>query len=89
MSKRDDGGPAFPRAGYCPSFGQIDRGDMHYAMAAHTEPQDGLSLRDYFAAAALTGMCSPSDGTDLADEDLLARSAYRIADAMLARRREP
>jgi hypothetical protein len=57
-----------------------------------------MSLRDYFAAAALTGMFA--DGTmssaearmevanerDLSYAELMSEMAYRTADAMLAQR---
>ena len=47
---------------------------------------EGLSLRDYFAAQALAGMCS-TRGTLIAHGyEWLAREAFQIADAMLAER---
>ena len=77
MSTIETGGPAFPR---------------NYAHDGH----NGLSLRDYFAAKALQGLaCSditlwPS-GADEADDPpdalFMARTAYMIADAMLAARK--
>jgi hypothetical protein len=45
----------------------------------------GMTLRDYFATAALTGLISQQDGYIWKD---LAPDAYRIADAMLKARRE-
>lgn len=57
----------------------------------------GMSLRDYFAAAALTGLATQQQ-TVLANNDLVeafgtsgidklqANQAYRLADAMLAER---
>lgn len=68
-----DGGPAFPRA---PS----DR----YG----TGGQDGMTPRDYFAAAALQGMMAtgPKTWFDPCDADTLATAAFDIADAMLAAR---
>lgn len=58
----------------------------------HTEY--GMSLRDYFAAHALTGVlamswhpemgCAPPDGTPW----IVADYAYRVADAMLKEREE-
>ena len=41
MTKRDDGGPAFPRAAV----------ETAYYLA-----QDGMTLRDYFAGQALAGL---------------------------------
>lgn len=46
MSEIYNGGSAFPLAG---------SSDYSYA------PQDGMSLRDYFAAAALTGLIGKTD----------------------------
>ena len=49
----------------------------------------GMTLRDYFAAAALTGLIaashSPEGGVDY-DDEATTESAYRTADAMLAER---
>ncbi len=65
----NDGGAAFP-VSYGPD------GTPGYA--------DGMSLRDYFATAALQGMIA----ADIADVtlDVSASDAYRYADAMLAAR---
>ncbi len=43
----------------------------------------GMSLRDYFAAAALTGICSSGA---LASDAKASQLAYEYADAMLAAR---
>ena len=76
MSTIETGGPAFPR---------------NYAHDGH----NGLSLRDYFAAKALQGLaCSDTtlwpSGADEADDPpdalFMARTAYMMADAMLAAR---
>lgn len=65
----DTGGPAFPRpASVAPRMADI-------------KPQDGMSLRDYFAAKAMQSLilCAKTSN----DIDLLAKSAYAMADAML------
>lgn len=71
--ERDDGGSAFPLA-------ILPESDAVYS---------GMTLRDYFAAAALQGMLAqarPGDGTPAE----FAEDAYTFADAMLAaRRKEP
>ena len=69
-TKINEGGPAFP-------FREQD-GEGGY------ERFPGMSLRDYFAAAALQGWCacSRTAGT----EQDAAELAYRYADAMLAAR---
>ena len=73
----DDGGPAFPR----PS----SPGDGSYS----SNPQDGMTLRDYFAAQALTGMLASYTGDDstFPQPSEAANAAYSFADAMLAARR--
>lgn len=68
----DNGGPAFPH--------DFERGmkEMEFA---------GMSLRDYFAAAALSGVvevgCHES-----ARPDEIAKAAYACADAMIKARKE-
>lgn len=78
MSAIDNGGSAFPLAG---------SSDYSYA------PQDGMSLRDWFAGMALQGnLASQSievgyyDGIECWEK--AASDAYRAADAMLAVRKE-
>lgn len=70
----NDGGPAFPR----PSSGGWGR------------PQEGMSLRDWFAGEALPRVIavaySVSGGASHAD---IAAESYRYADAMLAARTLP
>jgi hypothetical protein len=65
-----DGGPAFP-------FREQD-GEGGY------ERFPGMSLRDYFAAAAMQGMMACPDGDGHIEEYSIG--AYEIADAMLAAR---
>lgn len=47
----------------------------------------GMSLRDYFAAAALQGMCGTGTWPRKDDGPLMAERAYAWADAMLRARR--
>ncbi len=74
MSEWNNGGPAFPTA--------ADNG--------HLTNQDGMTLRDYFAAKAMQGLIlnEAEDGAIGTDnvEAALAQLSYRIADAMLAAR---
>lgn len=42
----------------------------------------GITLRDYFAAAALQGICASKPSAVYTD-DLLAKESYSLADAML------
>ena len=47
---------------------------------------DGMSLRDYFAAKAMQGiLSSDAEGVDFV---YIASSAYRLADAMIAERKK-
>ena len=70
---KPDGGPAFPsRSANIVPINEI----VH----------SGMSLRDYFAAAALQGICAHRAVTDEWAEENLARAAYHWADAMLAER---
>lgn len=69
MRAINTGGPAFPT-----SF------DKNYP----NEIVGGMTLRDYFAAKALTG-CLPGSRVDPSE---YAKLAYRMADAMLAARGE-
>lgn len=65
-----DGGPAFPNEGF----------------NGWGEPQQGMSLRDYFAAKASAGMLTSGDYIGFVEnEDYtgLASHAWRLADAML------
>jgi hypothetical protein len=89
MSKIHTGGAAFPHKA---KHWDSDSG-CYVASLDHHEP--GMSLRDYFAAAALTAIISK-----LPEDELAAicnghcravgtpRGAYIIADAMLAARKE-
>ena len=72
----NDGGPAFPNV---PPDSQYSKWDM------------GMTLRDYFAAAALQGLLGNSEfhvETDVESEipNAIATYAYQAADAMLKAR---
>jgi hypothetical protein len=73
-TKQEDGGPAFA-AGYHPEGNSADHA--------------GMSLRDYFAAQSINGVIVTSIHQQLTikPEDV-ALNAYRIADAMIAERKE-
>jgi len=92
MSK-DNGGPAFPRNGV--------RLLMPASLSNHPDIekiefcQDGLSLRDYFAAKAMQAIIStnrdvnPVDFVGSADKsnaEIIAENAYFMADAMIQER---
>jgi hypothetical protein len=94
----DDGGPAFSSSGLV-----TPNGDVIYGW-------NGMSLRDYFAAAALQGMLAsevymreidetaekfigddgwrPTDAQKKqAQVNVVSRTAYDLADALIARRK--
>lgn len=85
--KINDGGPAFP----CEQHETLE-GTWNQTFDA------GMSVRDYFAAAALTGMCSSplfpefaAQGDDISKPvctkaEAVSRHAYVLADAMLSAR---
>lgn len=77
MSEIDNGGYAFPGA---QSFHHLDTGGMS------TRHTDGMTLRDWFAGQALPALLEWHPA-DLRVEQAPAK-AYRIADAMLAARKE-
>lgn len=70
--------PAFPRTG-------VGNSGFQYDVPA----QDGMSLRDYFAASALVGIIARQTPDEWAvrthDQD--AKTAYRFADSMLDARK--
>ena len=78
--EKKDGGPAFPTD--------------HFVVEEHPEkdctrrvflPGSGMTLRDYFAAAALGGYCANSN-PDLIVESIEKNGidCYKMADAMIA-----
>lgn len=70
------GGPAFPRPA-----SEAHQHGMH-------SPQEGMLLRDYFAAKAMQGLMSRSWDGYAAEEmfKIWSVSAYAVADAMLKAR---
>lgn len=77
--KGDNGGPAFPREDY-----QCNGDDGSLG-------QEGMSLRDYFAAKAMQGILANQGQLDVINESALlwvTADSYRLADAMLKARCE-
>ena len=67
----DTGGPAFPNEGF----------------NGWGKPQEGMTLRDYFAAKAMQGMLADPTVRLIKDKaSIYACSAYAMADAMLKAR---
>lgn len=50
---------------------------------------EGVSLRDYFAAAALQGMMTRYGVADASGVKYLTKTAFEVADAMLVARKIP
>lgn len=85
MSTKADGGPAFPR----PASESKFEPDLGF------DPQQGMSLRDYFAAAALGAivkanieMAHESGGEEYRTNDETCAFAFQLADSMLKVRRQ-
>ena len=74
MSKREDGGPAFP------SPTERDPSNGTFIAPGYV----GMTLRDWFAGQALSGMLADDDGYSSTSK--MSATAYTIADAMLEAR---
>ena len=70
MSNTNTGGPAFPTTKPLDYWG---------------DPNQGMTLRDYFAAKAMQGICASGPSRDWTSPRLAAE-AYDLADAMLKAR---
>ena len=77
MSKIDDGGAAFPIDSYILNPNATEK---------EIKEAQGMTLRDYFAAAALQGFIT-NNGTDNTADGTLAEWAYTLADAMIEARK--
>jgi hypothetical protein len=74
-AEHGDGGPAFPGP---EMINSVSREVTAYA-------SQGMSLRDYFAAAALQGFCASREDERISTNDLCAL-VYDLADSMLIER---
>lgn len=75
MSEINTGGSAFPMSGF----------DTRHGQPIQAVYQHGMTLRDYFAAKAMQGICGSGPGTHMTN-NRIAAEAYNLADAMLAAR---
>lgn len=88
MSKsKNDGGPAFPAPNY------VELGNPLNGIKGAIESAGGMSLRDWFAGRAAVALIEAATAEDFDDcktaqerAERIARSAYNVADAMLAER---
>ena len=71
MTDKTTGGPAFPNEGF----------------NGWGEPQQGMTLRDYFAAKAMQGFCGNPVNRDALPKEI-SRAAYMMADVMLKAREQ-
>ena len=82
----NDGGPAFATTATATSIARREDGS---SMLTNYGSSAGMSLRDYFAAAALSSMHTTQELNILEpgkENSQMAERAYRIADAMLKAR---
>ncbi len=77
--KINDGGAAFP----CVNYTRPDGPGVSIMTIT-----GGMTLRDWFAGQALTGMLANDGGNGGLEERQWAEAAYAQADAMLAEREE-
>jgi len=64
----------------------INDGGPAFPTPAGIQHNDGMTLRDYFAAAALQGLLASIQPNQLWSGDDVAITCYRTADAMLKAR---
>ena len=72
MTTKNTGGTAFP-------------GTQYSGCITPSGYSTGMTLRDYFAAKALQGICASGPSKEWMDERI-ADETYRLADAMLKAR---
>ena len=67
---------------------EIKDGGAAFPLMRSINGSDGMTLRDYFAAQALAGICANQDNRVYGNSMEFARAAYRLADAMLKAREQ-
>jgi hypothetical protein len=72
----NNGGPAFPMAGSTREWDGVKK---------QWKPQEGMTLRDWFAGQALAGLVFHNHYGARSDDEI-ANGAYAYADAMIAAR---
>lgn len=67
---------------------KINDGGPAFPWGEHGTHLGGMTLRDYFAAKVMQGICAHSDTWGLPSADKIAKVSYELADAMLRARGE-
>ena len=80
----NDGGPAFPLGPTASTMKPHADGEGHM-IVTHYGMERGISIRDYFAAAALQGLMAQFDPENELEHHI-AKWSYKAADAMLKAR---
>lgn len=70
-------------------MGERKDGGPAFPPNSSAEGERGMSLRDWFAGQALTGLMSRRDWAVSARIETYASEAYKMADAMLTERSKP
>lgn len=83
----NDGGPAFALAPTASTMKPHADGGGHM-IVTHYGMERGISIRDYFAAAALQGLLSSIEPNQLWSGEDVAVTCYRTADAMIKARED-
>jgi hypothetical protein len=83
MSERNDGGPAFQHEA---DYVRNDKGGFDLLIEHHP----GMTLRDWFAGQALTGIVYSLKSSGITERDIpkMATDCYFVADAMLKAREQ-
>ena len=78
MSEAIDGEPAFP----------VPVGEREFWDREENGSPNGITIRDYFATAAMQGFVSSYPNGEGGDAEAIAQDSYTLADAMLTARKE-
>lgn len=67
---------------------EIKDGGPAFPWGEHGTHLGGMTLRDYFAAKAMQGICAHQETWGLPSGDKVAKVSYDLADAMIRAREE-
>ena len=81
---KETGGPAFPIEQVNATVTTDGMGRAH--QTPFVPAREGMALRDYFAAKAMTGLFDSYANHSPAEAQMIASEAYEMADAMLKER---